>query len=74
MKIITNEITSQERTDLYAEGGCFFITSRIFIVDLLDRKVDASTVAGLLITNAHKYNFISDLLFIESISKRIAFF
>lgn len=44
------------------QGGCFFVTSRIFIVDLLDGKVDPSIVAGLLIANAHRY-CISNTLF-----------
>lgn len=54
-KIIDNEVNSQERGDMYNEGGCFFITSRILIVDLLDNKIDPELITGLLIFNAHKY-------------------
>lgn len=54
-RVITNEIPSQERSLMYLEGGCFFITSRILIVDMLDGKVDPSLIGGMLIANAHKY-------------------
>lgn len=37
------------------QGGCYIITSRILIVDLLDNKVDAKSVSGLLVYNAHRY-------------------
>lgn len=51
---INNEVNSQERSDMYAEGGCYFITSRILIVDLLDNKVNPLRISGLLIYNAHR--------------------
>ncbi|RYG69231.1 hypothetical protein EON64_03255 [archaeon] len=54
MQVINNEVNAQERCEMYQVGGCFFITSRILIVDLLDNKLDASKVAGLLIYNAHR--------------------
>jgi hypothetical protein len=38
----------------YMQGGCFVITSRILIVDLLDHKVDAGSIGGILVYNAHK--------------------
>ena len=53
-QVITSEILSQERGELYALGGCFLVTSRILIVDLLDGKADPSLIAGLLIPNAHR--------------------
>ena len=53
-KVITNDQHTQERPDLYALGGCFLVTSRILIVDLLDGKLDPRTVTGLLIPAAHK--------------------
>jgi hypothetical protein len=37
------------------QGGCYIITSRILIVDLLDSKVDAQSIFGLLVYNAHRY-------------------
>ena len=53
-KVISNEVLSQDRNLLYLEGGCFFITSRILIVDMLDGKLDSSLIGGLLVANAHK--------------------
>lgn len=54
MQVINSDVNSQERSDMYNLGGCYFITSRILIVDLLDNKLDASKVSGLLIYNAHR--------------------
>ena len=56
-RVVTNEIPNQDRNLMYLEGGCFFITSRILIVDMLDGKVDPSLIGGILIANAHKYVF-----------------
>lgn len=65
--IINNEVSSQDRCDLYAEGGCYFITSRVLIVDLLDGKVDATKVSGFLIFDAHRISEVS----IESFILRV---
>eukprot|EP01038_Epipyxis_sp_PR26KG_P009087 gene9087-12256_t len=53
-KFISNEVNSQERIDLYSVGGCYFITSRILIVDLLDNKIDPVNISGILVYNAHR--------------------
>jgi hypothetical protein len=53
-KIITADIPSNDRADLYSFGGCFIVTSRILIVDLLDGKLDPRIVDGILIPNAHR--------------------
>ena len=53
---ITNEISAQERSDMYASGGCFIITSRIMIVDLLNGTLPPAGICGLLIPNAHRYS------------------
>ena len=65
--VINNEVSSQDRCDLYAKGGCYFVTSRVFIVDLLDGKVDATKVSGFLILDAHRISEIS----IESFILRV---
>lgn len=39
---------------MYEEGGCFFITTRILIVDLLDGTLDPLRISGLLIYDAHR--------------------
>jgi len=54
-RIITSEnVTAQERYDLFARGGCFIITSRLLIVDLLDHKVSVESILGMLVANAHR--------------------
>ncbi|KDO30046.1 hypothetical protein SPRG_05237 [Saprolegnia parasitica CBS 223.65] len=53
-KIITNKCTVQERKQLYKEGGCFFITSRILVVDLLNQSIDVPMISGLLVCDAHR--------------------
>lgn len=63
-KIITNEITSQERVEMYQSGGCFIITSRILIVDMLDNKINPATILGFLIPNAHRIGEFSMEAFI----------
>lgn len=35
-------------------GGCYYITSRILIVDLLKKHINASRVVGMLIFDAHR--------------------
>jgi DNA excision repair protein ERCC-4 len=53
--MINNEVSAQDRIEKYMQGGCYIITSRILIVDLLDSKVDAQSIFGLLVYNAHRY-------------------
>ncbi|OQR98626.1 DNA repair endonuclease XPF [Achlya hypogyna] len=52
--IITNKYTVHERKQLYKEGGCFFITSRILVVDLLNQTIDSPMITGLLVGDAHR--------------------
>ena len=51
---ITNETSTKERASLFKRGGVFIVTSRILIVDLLNRVVDPATVHGLLVHDAHR--------------------
>ncbi|KAK1286890.1 DNA repair endonuclease UVH1 [Acorus calamus] len=50
---ITSDLPPPHRASLYASSGAFFVTSRILTVDLLSSRVPHSSVAGLLILNAH---------------------
>ncbi len=52
--MITSDILSQERSAMYEEGGCIFLTSRIAIHDLLKNVVNISAIAGILVYNAHQ--------------------
>ncbi|KAK3753140.1 hypothetical protein RRG08_024418 [Elysia crispata] len=53
-KIVTNEISATERQNTYLKGGVLFITSRIFVVDLLTDRVPVEHVTGILVYRAHK--------------------
>ena len=54
-RVITSEnVSSQERAELFLRGGCFIITSRLLIIDLLEKKLAAHSIMGMLVANAHK--------------------
>ncbi|CAH2306930.1 DNA repair endonuclease XPF [Pelobates cultripes] len=53
-RIITNEIVSSERYDVYTQGGVLFVTSRILVVDFLTDRIPANLVSGILVYKAHK--------------------
>lgn len=40
-KAIDARSSAQERIQLYKNGGCFIITSRILVVDILNKVIDA---------------------------------
>lgn len=51
---ITNETHSvAERQTAYMKGGCFFITSRILVVDLLTDRVPIDLINGIIVAKAH---------------------
>lgn len=52
---ITNETHSvNERVQVYLKGGCFFITSRILVVDMLTERIPINLISGILVYNAHR--------------------
>src|SRR5688572_17685956 len=53
MKSITSEYTANERKELYSNGGVFFITSRILVVDFLKQIVPAEKITGIIVFRAH---------------------
>ncbi|KAG8432939.1 hypothetical protein GDO86_017269 [Hymenochirus boettgeri] len=53
-RIITNEIATGERYDVYTQGGVMFVTSRILVVDFLTDRLPASLITGILVYKAHK--------------------
>ena len=69
-KVLTNETLTAERAEMYAEGGCFIVTSRILIIDLLKEQVDPKRVSGMLVCNAHKVGMASIETFIIRIFKQ----
>ncbi|XP_029432485.1 DNA repair endonuclease XPF isoform X2 [Rhinatrema bivittatum] len=53
-RIVTNEISSNDRYDVYTQGGVLFVTSRILVVDFLTDRIPSSLVTGILVYKAHK--------------------
>jgi len=56
---VTNDILSAERERLYRSCPCLFVTTRIFVVDLLSGRVPPQLVAGVIVINAHKVTDVS---------------
>ena len=51
---ITNEThTVSERVQAYLQGGCFFVTSRILVVDMLTDRIPIDLISGILVYKAH---------------------
>lgn len=67
--VITNKQNLQTRRLLYAQGGCYFTTARIMIVDLLTEKILPKHICGILLYNAHRITETSIEAFILKIFK-----
>lgn len=61
---INNEYTSDERSEVYKEGGCVCITSRILTVDLLNKRVPVTGIKGIVVWDAHRVGENSNEAFI----------
>ncbi|KAL3817968.1 hypothetical protein ACJIZ3_003873 [Penstemon smallii] len=64
---ITSELPAHNRLSLYTSGRISFITARILIVDLLTRRLPSTSVAGIVILNAHSISDTSTEAFIVRI-------
>ncbi|CAF0763664.1 unnamed protein product [Brachionus calyciflorus] len=53
-KITTETHSQNERSQVYLKGGCFFVTSRILVVDMLTDRIPIDLITGILVYNAHK--------------------
>jgi DNA excision repair protein ERCC-4 len=67
--VITNKQNLQTRRLLYSQGGCYFTTARIMIVDLLTEKILPTQICGILLFNAHRITETSIEAFILKIFK-----
>ncbi|GBG34527.1 DNA repair endonuclease XPF [Hondaea fermentalgiana] len=65
--VVTNSLTSAARRALYLEGGCFIVTSRILVVDLLSAVIDLDRVTGVVVDGAHRVSDTSNSGFILNI-------
>ena len=51
---INAEVPSDQRVKLYQSLQCCFVTTRILVVDLLCGRLASSSVAGIIVVNAHR--------------------
>ncbi|CAF1473771.1 unnamed protein product [Rotaria sordida] len=63
-RIITADISINDRKELYIQGGLFFVTARILTVDLLTDRIPIDLITGLLIYRAHRITDSSSESFI----------
>lgn len=61
---VTAENSVGDRSALYAAGGCFVVSTRILIVDLLLERVPFHLVTGILVLNAESICELSNEAFI----------
>ena len=54
LRCITNQVGGPERQKLYLQGGCLAITTRILIVDLLNKLIAPDLISGLVLNAAHR--------------------
>jgi DNA excision repair protein ERCC-4 len=69
-KVIRSDVLQADRSRFYAAGGCFLISTQIILADLLQKKVDASRIAGFLVLNAHRVTESSNEAFVIRIFKQ----
>ncbi|KAG8808342.1 hypothetical protein FRC19_005957 [Serendipita sp. 401] len=54
LRIVTFEMGSKERQDLYRQGGLISITSRILVVDMLLSDIPVETISGIIVLHAER--------------------
>ncbi len=69
-RVLSNVTLSNERAKLYAAGGCFILTSRVLILDLLQKRVQPSCISGFFIYDAHRVTELSIEAFIIRLYRR----
>ncbi|CAM9436108.1 unnamed protein product, partial [Discosporangium mesarthrocarpum] len=53
-EVLDAEFTPVQRQHMYQAGGVFLVTSRVLIVDLLNKVVDPLRISGFLVHRAHR--------------------
>ncbi|WOL19793.1 DNA repair endonuclease UVH1 isoform X1 [Canna indica] len=64
---LPGDLPSNQRTALYTSGAALFVTPRILIADLLTSRVPPSSIASLVVLNAHRLSETSTEAFIARI-------
>lgn len=68
-KRINTEYSVNERTSLYLEGGVYFVTSTILLMDFLYKRIPPHLIDGFLILHAEGFK----IFFFFKFEFRIAF-
>ncbi|KAJ1967774.1 DNA repair protein RAD16 [Dimargaris xerosporica] len=63
-KVVKADTYTQDRSDLYRQGGVLSITSRMLVMDLLTDRLPASLVTGVIVNHAHRVRDTSTEAFI----------
>eukprot|EP00041_Stephanoeca_diplocostata_P030717 m.936897 g.936897 ORF g.936897 m.936897 type:complete len:1006 (-) comp23812_c0_seq12:112-3129(-) len=63
-RIVTTEMSTQERSEAYLEAGVLFITSRILVMDILVKRIPTHLITGIVVGNAHSVSPTSTEAFI----------
>jgi len=56
-KVISGESTANQRKTMYTEGGVYFASSRIFVMDFLVDRIPIHLITAVIVTKAH---FLTD--------------
>ncbi|KAJ3000988.1 hypothetical protein HDV02_000057 [Globomyces sp. JEL0801] len=64
LREVTQEIPAKEREAMYLSGGVISITTRIFVVDLLNGVVPTEMITGIIINHAERVTDTSTIAFI----------
>eukprot|EP01025_Chloroclados_australasicus_P058003 TRINITY_DN72584_c0_g1_i1.p1 TRINITY_DN72584_c0_g1~~TRINITY_DN72584_c0_g1_i1.p1 ORF type:complete len:282 (-),score=6.70 TRINITY_DN72584_c0_g1_i1:84-893(-) len=51
---VNNEKPPNIREEIYSIGGSIFVTTRILVVDLLNKRLNPNLICGIVILNAHQ--------------------
>ncbi|TPX41493.1 hypothetical protein SeMB42_g05553 [Synchytrium endobioticum] len=64
IRVIDNETPATEREALYLSGGILSVTSRILVVDMLNKVVPVHLVCGIFLNHAHRITDTSTEAFV----------
>ncbi|VDM54674.1 unnamed protein product [Angiostrongylus costaricensis] len=53
-KVVNADVSTKDREAVYLEGGVQFLTSRIFLVDLLTGRAPVENIAFIMVYHAHQ--------------------
>ncbi|XP_063589883.1 DNA repair endonuclease XPF-like [Penaeus indicus] len=53
-RCVTAECSVNERSQIYANGGVLFVTSRILVMDILMERAPVDLITGVIVWKAHK--------------------